>query len=115
MVSCCVNPACRTVFTLLNTGDLYALEMRSADTEFFWLCSACAPMVSLSLDAMGGVSVRPRSDGRRPQPPHLESCLRLVARSSMEHTPWHRSNRAHGSMFWSGSGRNALSSSSEAV
>ena len=62
MVSCCVNPACRTEFKLLNTGDLYALERRSADTEFFWLCSACVPVVALGLDAMGGVSVRPRSD-----------------------------------------------------
>ncbi len=113
MVSCCVNPACRTEFKLLNTGDLYALERRSADTEFFWLCSACVPVVALGLDAMEGVSVRPRSDVRRPQLPHLDSRLRLVARSSVGRTPWHRSNRAHGATFRSGSERNPLSSSCE--
>lgn len=43
MVSCCVNPACRTEFRSLNTGVLYAAERGSADTEFFWLCSACVP------------------------------------------------------------------------
>jgi hypothetical protein len=35
MVSCCVNPACRAEFRSLNTGDIYAVERRSADTEFF--------------------------------------------------------------------------------
>ena len=115
MVSCCVNPDCRTEFKLFNTGDLYALERRSADTEFFWLCSACAPVVAVGLDAIGGVSVTQRSVGRRPQPPHLESCLRLVARSSVEHTLWHRFDRAHGSTFSKGSGRNAPSSSCEAA
>jgi hypothetical protein len=115
MVSCCVNPACRMKFKLLNTGDLYALERRSADTEFFWLCSACALVVEMSLDEMGGVSVRARSDAHRPHPPRLDCRLRLVARSSVERTPWHRSNRAHGSTFSRGSGRNALSSSCEAA
>ena len=115
MVSCCVNPACRTEFKLLNTGDLYALERRSADTEFFWLCSACALVVALGLDARGGVSVRPRSDARHPQIPHLDNRLRLVARTSVERTPWHRSNRAHGKTFTSGSERNPLSSSCEAA
>ncbi len=57
MVSCCANPPCRIEFKLLNGGDLYALERRSANTEFFWLCSACVPMVALRLDAMGGVSL----------------------------------------------------------
>ena len=75
MVSCCVNPACRAEFKLLNTGDLYALERRSADTEFFWLCFACALVVAPGLDAMGGVSVRTRSDARHPQLPDLNSCL----------------------------------------
>lgn len=41
MASRCVNPACRTEFKFSNTGDLYALERRSADTGFFWLCFAC--------------------------------------------------------------------------
>ena len=69
MVSCRVNPACRTEFKPLNTGYLYALERRSADTEFFWLCSACALVVALSLDVTGGVSVRARSNAHRSHPP----------------------------------------------
>jgi hypothetical protein len=110
MVSCCVNPACRTEFKLLNTGYLYALEKRSADTEFFWLCSACALVVAPGLDAMGGVSVRPRSDARHPQLPRLDSRLRLIARPSVERTPSHRSIRAHGATITRGSERNPLSS-----
>jgi hypothetical protein len=115
MISSCVNPACRTELKLLNMGYLYALEKRSADTEFFWLCSACALVVALGLDPMGGVSVRPRSDACHPQLPHLDSRLRLVTRPSVERTPWHRSNRAHGATFMSGSERNSLSSSWEAA
>jgi len=102
-------------FKLLNTGYLYALERHSADTEFFWLCSACALVVALGLDATGGVSVRAQSDAHRRHLPHLDSRLRLVARPSVERTPWHRSNRAHGATFTSGSERNPLSSSCEAA
>ncbi len=75
MVSCCANPPCRIELKLLNGGDLYALERRSADTEFFWLCSACVPIVALRLDAMAGVSARPRSDAPRPHPPHSASSV----------------------------------------
>jgi len=57
MVSCCVNPACRTEFRSLNTGVLYAVERRSVDTEFFWLCSACVPVVT-----MAPCQPRPRAD-----------------------------------------------------
>jgi hypothetical protein len=115
MVSCCVNPACRTESKLLNKGYLYALERRSADTEFFWLCSACALVVEMSLDEMGGVSVRPRSGTRHPQLPHLDSRLRLVARPSVEQTPWHRASRALGATFTNVSDRNLLPSSCEAA
>ena len=98
MVSCCANPACRIEFKLLNGGDLYALERRSADTEFFWLCSACVPLVALRLDAMGGISARPRSDALRPQPPHSDSLLRLV----------YRANHAQGRRFQSDPAQSAL-------
>ena len=54
MVSSWVNPACSTEFKLLNTGDIYALERRYSNTEFFWLCSACVLVVALCLDAAGG-------------------------------------------------------------
>jgi len=88
MVNCCVNPVCRAEFKLLNTGDLYAYERPTADTEFFWVCSACGPEVNLHLDARGGVSVRPRSDINRAQPPHPDGHLRLVARP-MKRLPWY--------------------------
>ena len=56
MVNDCVNPACGTELNVFNTGELYALERRSADTEFFWLCPACVPVVTLGLDATGSVA-----------------------------------------------------------
>jgi len=34
MINDCFNPACRAEFRSLSGGDLYALERRSADTEF---------------------------------------------------------------------------------
>ena len=113
MVSCCVNPACRTEFRSLNTGVLYAVERRSADTEFFWLCSACVPVVALSLDPMRCVSVRPQSDAVRPQPPHPDGYLRLVAQRELR-TPWHRASLARGLTLSSGYGRDPLSSSEAA-
>src|ERR1700688_3775721 len=114
MISCCVNPACRTEFRLFNTGTLYALERRSADTEFFWLCSACVPRVALCLDPTGCVSVRPRCDAVRPQPPHPDGYLRLVAQRKLR-TPSHRASLARGLTLSSGYGRDPLPSSSEAA
>ncbi len=58
MVKQCVNSSCREEFKLLNGGDLYALERRTANTEFFWLCPACAREYELYLDPTGTVSVR---------------------------------------------------------
>jgi hypothetical protein len=80
MVQCCVNPACREEFKLLSAGDLYAHERRSADTEFFWLCAACAGKFDLYLDPAGRVMVRAWSAGNRAVPPHPEGDLRLVSR-----------------------------------
>jgi hypothetical protein len=73
---------CRTEFRILNPGDLYALERRSTDTEFFWLCSSCVSRVALSLDPIGCVSVRPQSDAVHPQPPHPDRYPRLVAQAA---------------------------------
>ena len=91
MVIRCVKPACRNELRFLNAGNLYALERRSADTEFFWLCSACVPLVVLSLDPRGCISVIPQSDAVSPQPPHPDAYLRLVAQSKFTYTmaPWH--------------------------
>jgi len=82
MVNHCVNPACREEFKLLNGGDLYAHERPTADTEFFWLCVTCDVQYDLYLDPASRVSVRPRSEVRRGQPPHREGHLRLVSRST---------------------------------
>ena len=48
MVSRCYNPACGSEFKLLNTGALYALESKSADTEFFWTRSITRSIPPLS-------------------------------------------------------------------
>jgi hypothetical protein len=87
MVSSCSNPACHTELKFLNAGNLYAFERRSSVTEFFWLCADCVPLVALFLDPMGSVSVTPRPDPGRPQPPHPDGDLRLVA-ASAEGQPW---------------------------
>jgi hypothetical protein len=95
MVSRCVNPTCRKEFRSLNTGDIYAVDRRSGDTEFFWLCSACAPMVALSLDSMGSIFVGLRCDAEHLQGPHPDGRLRLVY-SPVEHPPWVRAALARG-------------------
>src|ERR1039458_5060335 len=87
MVNYCVNSDCREELKVLNAGDLYALERRSADTEFFWLCSACASRFDMYFDLAGRVSVRQRSEHKRARPPHPDGHLRLVSRS-IKRTPW---------------------------
>jgi hypothetical protein len=86
MVDCCANPACRGEFKMLHSGDLYALERRAANTEFFWLCSGCAPQFDLVLNAEGRLSFRPQSGGRHTHPVDRDANLRLVSRASR--TPW---------------------------
>jgi hypothetical protein len=78
MIDRCVNPTCQAEFRLFNTGNLYALERRRADTEFFWLCPACSGCVALILDASGSVAVQPLSGARHRIPPHPDRDLRLV-------------------------------------
>jgi hypothetical protein len=114
MVTSCINPACRNEFRFLNTGNLYALERRSADTEFFWLCSACVPLVALSLDPIGCISVRPQSDTVRPKPPHPDGYLRLVAQPKLR-TPWRSAGHDRGLTLSSGYERDSGSSSNEAA
>jgi hypothetical protein len=81
MVSQCTNPDCREEFDVLSPGDLYAYERRSADTEFFWLCSACAMCHDLFVDAAGRISLRMRGAVHLGSPPHGGGKLRLVTRS----------------------------------
>ena len=114
MVSSCSNPACLRELTLLNEGRLYAFERRSVDTAFFWLCPDCVPLFALFLDAMGSVAVRLRSGPRRPQPPRLDSNLRLVAGSG-ERAPWRWSGFTDGLTPTFGSRRKPLSLVSDAA
>jgi hypothetical protein len=88
MVSCCINPSCKAEFRSHEAGDLYALEAKAADTEFFWMCEDCAPELALALGSSGGVEVRPRMAGQR-QPPHPLRDLRLMRsrRRSGQHVP----------------------------
>lgn len=78
MVSRCINPACGKDCRLLNAGELYALERRCADTEFFWLCPACAAGVAPYLDAQGCVAVGPRTRSGLSGPPQPDTRLRLA-------------------------------------
>jgi hypothetical protein len=89
MVSRCCNPVCQAEFRFLNSGDLYAFERRSVDTEFFWLCSACVPLVSLFLNQTGRVAVGPKLTTGPRQRLDPNNRLRLVY-NSLEHTPWLR-------------------------
>jgi hypothetical protein len=95
VVDCCANPGCDADFRLFHSGDLYALERHTADTEFFWLCSECAPQYDLLLSAEGRVSFHPRSEGRRGRPANPDSTLRLVS-SDTHGFPWGNSTPVDG-------------------
>lgn len=92
MVNSCVNPDCGTELKTLNAGHLYAVERRSANTEFFWLCPACATGFILCLDLTGSPVVRPRSDGELQRPPHPDSRLLLIS-DLAEYTSSHQASR----------------------
>jgi len=87
MVDCCANPACRAEFRLLNSGDLYALERRSQDTEFFWLCSACFAHYELQLDSHGKPAIIPRATRQYTRPAAPEATLRLIC-CAIRRIPW---------------------------
>lgn len=83
MVNRCVNPHCRLEFKVLSSGDLYAHERHPEATEFYWLCSTCAAHYDLYLDRSGRVSIRARgTTHHHGLPPHGDSKLRLVTRTS---------------------------------
>jgi hypothetical protein len=90
MINQCVNPACRIEFRLFNSGDLYAIDRPHGYPEYFWVCSTCASQFNVSVDPMGFVSLRPRSerDQEHSADPHV--ILRLVAHAA-RHMPWRRS------------------------
>jgi hypothetical protein len=82
LVNRCTNPHCCIEFKVLSSGDLYAYERRSAETEFYWLCSACASRYDLYPDRSGRVSVKPRGAVHHDLSPRPDGNLRLVTRST---------------------------------
>jgi hypothetical protein len=79
MIDRCAKPGCGADFRLFNSGDVYALERRSESTEFFWLCSECAPQFDLLLNADGRPSFHPRGERSQARPANPELMLRLVS------------------------------------
>jgi hypothetical protein len=82
MVDCCANPGCHADFRLFNNGDLYALERPLENTEFFWVCSECAPQFDLMLEVDGRLSFRQRSDRMQARPANPDGTLRLISSSA---------------------------------
>ena len=80
MVQHCFNAACRQEFQLLHAGDLYAMERKSGDTEFFWLCSDCASRFELRLNFSGFVTLSDVRASRATRRPSAESELHLISR-----------------------------------
>ncbi len=87
MVNSCVNPACRTQFRLLKSGDLSAVEGPATKTESFWICSNCASSFKPCIDADGKVSIDFREDGAQERSPQLQVSYRLVIHAR-RHMPW---------------------------
>jgi hypothetical protein len=83
MVNRCASPSCQEEFKCFTAGELYALDRRSADTEFFWLCPVCASHFVVFLEPAGRVGVKPKADFRSPQRSDSERCLRLVTPRSV--------------------------------
>ena|SRR5438067_4985026 len=82
MLHKCANASCANLFLRLNEGKLFQIETEYFDNlergntnggsrpksrrrvEYFWLCSECAPFLSLSFDKGHGVITVPLADGR---------------------------------------------------
>jgi len=60
MTSRCFNPTCGTPFRYFRSGKIFAISSASrknetGDTEYFWLCGACATAYNISVSAAGAV------------------------------------------------------------
>ena len=78
MLSKCANPSCSAPFLYFHSGRLFRVERRSPVVlrddpemsekktpqriEYYWLCAACSPELTLVRADAGGVVVRPRPD-----------------------------------------------------
>ncbi len=83
MVEQCVNPDCQQEFKRSTSGELYALDRLSAETEFFWLCSICASHFVVCLEPEGRVGMRSRAEFISLQQADPERHLRLVSPRSV--------------------------------
>ena len=83
MIKRCINPGCQEEFTCFTAGELYALDRRSADTEFFWLCPVCALHFVVCLEPAGCVLVKARAEFCSRQRPDPERNLRRVTPRSV--------------------------------
>ena len=81
MLAKCANPACSTKFLRLTEGKLFQVETEFVTkpnhrngngvgqtrarrrTEHFWLCSDCAPFVTLAFDRREGIVTVPLPHG----------------------------------------------------
>lgn len=65
MLAKCANPECSAVFRSTSEGKVYRTPVvngrKNADLEHFWLCSACAPMMTMVIEPSGRVVVMRRS------------------------------------------------------
>jgi len=89
MVKRCINPECQNEFRHLYSGNLFALETESADTQFVWLCADCAPNIALKIDALGLLSVGLRTGISRTTSHDFRTRLRPIPVHG-HHSPWHR-------------------------
>jgi hypothetical protein len=83
MVNRCVNPGCEEQFKCFTAGELYSLDRRSTDTEFFWLCPVCASHFVVCFEPADRVGVKPKAEFHSPERPSPERRLRLVTPRSV--------------------------------
>jgi hypothetical protein len=64
MVSQCANPQCAARFRYLHQGKVFLVERKNGNgnsrnaasrLEYFWLCSDCAPRMTLETEQGSGV------------------------------------------------------------
>lgn len=84
MIGRCTNPQCGKTLKRLGTGAVYALERRSADTEFFWLCEDCLKHFQLVLDLDSKVDIQPLLQNTTTPRPHPDGTLCRVFSNRLE-------------------------------
>ncbi len=107
MLAKCANPACDTPFRRLSEGKLFLVESESGKgrelldprtkrlprhIEYFWLCSECARLVTLTFSGKTGVMTVPLPASRQiakpgagPRPVTAERAAGMLARAAALH------------------------------